>query len=214
MGNGSNLTRPSIKGSSISSLIEDIAKGVSDGSISEALIEQRLTEADRAVLDRPVNTAGWYDIHSYRRMAELLCEVEGRREDLMRERGAAAARRLMAAGVYQQMESVGRMRADREQSREGRLAAYQRGLRLIVTLSQSLLNFAQWKVAPCPGQADRLQIEVHDAADFPELLAYTCEGFMNAMADPKPNALLRPMWRYERISPDLIIYRMSRALDD
>ena len=210
---GSTRKGPSIKGSSISGLIEDIAKGVADGSIAEALLEQRLTEADRALLGKPVSAAGWYDIHSYRRLAELLAEVEGRRADLMRERGAAAARRLMESGVYQQMESVGRLRTEREQSPESRVTAYERGLRLIVTLSQSLLDFARWKVAPCPGYSDRFQIEVHEAGDFPEVLGYACEGFMNAMADPKGDVLARPMWRFDRVSRDLIVYRMTRPID-
>ena len=91
---------PSIKGSGVSSLIEDLSKMREEGRAPAALLEQRLTPSDRALLDQPVNLAAWYDIHSYRRLAELLCEVEGRREDLLRERGAAAARRLAEAGLH------------------------------------------------------------------------------------------------------------------
>lgn len=203
---------PSIKGTGISSLIEDVAKMRDDGRLPAALLEERLGAADRALLDQPVNVAGWYDIHSYRRLAELLCEVEGRREDLLRERGAAAARRLAAAGLYQQMDL-----RSLDENLEGDQAfeAWGRSLRLITTLSGSLLNFGRFAVERDPDHADRYQIVIHDAVEVPEVLAYTTEGFMNAMSEMSPTHRegAGPMWRMER-TRDRVVYRMTRPFAD
>ena len=76
-------SNPSIKGSSISSLVEDIAKLRDSGHIPQALLEERLTEGDRELLDQPVNVASWYDIQSYRRLAELLDQNRERLSQLI-----------------------------------------------------------------------------------------------------------------------------------
>lgn len=204
---------PSIKGASISSLVEDIAKMRDSGRISQELLEERLTEADRQLLDRSVNFASWYDIHSYRRMAELLCEVEGRREDLMRERGAAAAKRLAAAGVYQQMDTLARLDEDRQLDGDARFEAFGRRLRLIATLSGAILNFCEFRVLVDPDKPDRYCIEVHDIDDMPEVLAYSTEGFINAMAElgAGEDIAARPTWKLERES-HMLRFRMSRPI--
>ena len=202
---------PSIKGSGVSSLIEDLSKMREEGRAPAALLEQRLTPSDRALLDRPVNLAAWYDIHSYRRLAELLCEVEGRREDLLRERGAAAAKRLAEAGLYQQMELVGRSR-DEDLDGDAAFEAYGRSLRLITTLSGSLLNFGRFAVEVDPDHPHRYCIEIHEADDFPEVLAHTTEGFINAMAEMAPTyrSYHGRMWKLEQ-SGGRSRYRMTRA---
>lgn len=201
---------PAIKGSSISALVEDVAKMRDDGRAPAALLEERLTEADRGLLDRPVNLAGWYDIHSYRRLAELVCEVEGRREGLLRERGAAAARRLAETGLYQQMNYQAIL-GDEERDAAAAFQAWGRSLRLITTLSGSLLNFGRFEVVVDLEHPDRHCIEIHDAQDVPEVLAYTIEGFMNAMTEMGPAHRQGdgPMWVVERGS-GLIRYRMTR----
>jgi hypothetical protein len=207
------MANPSIKGSSIQSLVEDLAKLRDNGRLPPELLEERLSPEDREMLDRPVNVAVWYDIHSYRRMAELICEVEGRREDLLRERGAAAARRLAAAGLYQQMESVTRMHEYLELDDEARFKAYGQGLKLIATLSGSILNFATFEVVVDPDHPDRYCMEVHNFEEIPDVLAHTSEGFINAMAEAgavgTPNA--GPAWSLER-GPGYMRFRMNRAI--
>jgi hypothetical protein len=206
-------SNPSIKGASISSLIEDVAKQRDSGRIPRELLEERLTEADRELLDRPVNVASWYDIHSYRRMAELLCETEGRREDLMRERGAAAAKRLAAAGLYQQMETASRIDETRQLDESARFEAYGRRLKLIATLSGAILNFGEFRVVIDPDSPDRYCIEVHDAADMPELLAHTSEGFINAMAEmgASESATRKSTWKLEQ-EAGILRYRMTQPV--
>lgn len=202
---------PAIKGSGISSLVEDVAKLRDAGRAPAALIHERLTPADRALLDRPVNLAAWYDIHSYRRLAELLCEVEGRREELLRERGAAAARRLAASGLYSQMETVTRLRADEGDDEEARFRAYGRGLKLVATLSGSLLNFARMEVVVDPDRPDRYAIEASNADEWPEALSLTTEGFINAMAQMGGSRNPDRSWVLDR-RPGVLRFRMTAAV--
>ena len=206
--------KPCIKGSSISSLVEDISKLRDGGRVSPELLEQRLTAEDRVLLDRPVNLAGWYDVHSYRRLAELLCEVEGRREDLLRERGAAAAKRLAAAGIYQQMESVTRLKDVQQLDVDCRFQAYGRTLRLVATLSGSILNFGTWVVKPDPDHPnDRYCIEIQGGDAMPDVLAVTTEGFVNAMAELGTSGATgrKDTWRLER-GDGMLRFRMTRPL--
>lgn len=201
---------PAIKGSGISSLIEDLAKMRDEGRLSQELIEERLGREDRALLERPVSLAAWYDIQSYRRLAELLCEVEGRREDLLRERGAAAARRLAAAGLYQQIERVKHIR-DETLDDDERFKSYGRNLRLIATLSGSLLNFSRFEVTVDRDHPDRYCIEIHDSQAMPDVLAWTTEGFINAMAEMGSPGNSGPSWTLERTG-GRVRYRMTRPV--
>ena len=108
------------------------------------------------------------------------------------------------------MASVERMNEIRQMDATGRLDAYASSLKLITTLSGSILNFGSWKIAPDPDSAAQLCIEVTQARDFPEVLAFASEGFINAMARMAPGSPDVDMWRYERVSDDLLRFRMKR----
>ena len=93
---------------------------------------------------------------------------------------------------------------------EARFVAYGRSLKLITTLSGSILNFSRWVVAPDPDPPDRYRVEVHEARDFPEVLAHTTEGFINGLAglDADNDGSARSRWAHERVRPDLLVFRM------
>jgi len=200
--------RPCIKGTAIASLVEDTRKLLSDGEVSQREIETRLTAEDLALLEEPVAESKWYGIDSYRRLTELLRDFVGNgRNEYVRERGRARGKRLIEAGLYQQMEYLGRSRVRSAMDPKARFEAYGRDLKLLVTLSQSLLNFATWKVVPDPDHADRYRIEVRDAADFPDVLGWSSEGLIDAMAEEHD---MSGIWRWERLAPDLVVFRMLR----
>ena len=92
---------------------------------------------------------------------------------------------------------------------KGRFEAYGRDLKLLVTLSQSLLNFSTWTVVPDPDHGDRYRIEVRDAADFPDVLGWSTEGLIDAMAEVHG---MSGLWRWKRISPDFVVLRMVRPV--
>jgi len=200
--------KPCIKGTAIASLVEDTGKLLSDGAISQREIEARLPAEDLALLEEPLVTSQWYGIQSYRRLTELLRDVEGEgRNEYVRERGRARGQKLIDGGIYQQMEYLGRSRVTRAMDPKDRFEAYGRDLKLLVTLSQSLLNFSTWTVVPDPDHSDRYRIEVHDAADFPDVLGWASEGLIDAMAEVHG---MSGLWRWERIAPDFIVFRMLR----
>ena len=202
--------KPCIKGTAIADLVEDTRKLLNDGKISQREIEARLTAEDLALLEEPVVESRWYDIHSYRRLTELLRDVEGEgRDEYARGRGRARGQKLIEGGLYQQMEYLGRSRVDSSMDAKARFEAYGKDLRLLVTLSQSLLSFSTWKVVPDPDHGDRYQIELRDAADFPDVLGWASEGLIDAMAAVHG---VSGMWHWERVGPDFVVFRMRRTL--
>src|SRR4029453_8429837 len=84
-----------------------------------------------------------------------------------------------------------------------------RALRLLTSLSASILNFSRWASLSDPERAGRYKIEVTEARDFPEVLAWRSDGFVNQMAtvhgDPD-------LWSWERVADDRIVFRMLRGL--
>jgi len=202
-------SEPSLKGSVITELAEDLNKLVVDGALSCSELERRLTAEDIAILESEIVVSQWYSVKFYQRSAELLRDVVGGgRNEYLMERGLAKGEKLIEAGLYQQMEYATRARVQAEVSPEARYAAYGRDLRLIVTLSQSLLNFTRWSPIPDPDHADRYLIVVSEAADYPDALAWATQGLIESMAATHG---LANLWNHERTGPDRIVFRMSRS---
>jgi hypothetical protein len=201
---------PSIKGSLLSSIVESILKLVSAGQISRDELERRLEPSDLQVLDSTIHLTQWYDIRCYERLVKLLLDVEGGgQNEYLRQRGAQAAERLLKAGLYQQMEYLSRTQSAKATDPKERFLAFGRDLRLLTTLSASLVSFSRWEARPDPEWPDRYKIEISEASAYPEVLAWQTDGLINRMARQhgKPN-----LWRWERVRPDLIVFRMTRSL--
>jgi hypothetical protein len=203
--------KPSIKGAAIDETIEDVRKLLVKGELSQREIEARLRPEDLAVLEQPaIIPSKWYDVELYRRLAELLRDaVGGGCNEFVRQRGFQKGKKLIDAGLYQQMEYLGRSQLTRELDSKARFEAYGRDLKLFVTLSGSLVNFCRWSVARDPDHEDRYRIELRDAADYPEVLCWATEGLIDAMA---AHHGLAGLWRYERVAPDFIVFRMLRPV--
>jgi hypothetical protein len=161
-------------------------------------------------MDSKVQLTQWYDIRCYERLVRLLRDVEGGgQNEYLRQRGAQAAERLLKAGLYQQMEYLSRTQAGKANDPKERFLAFGRDLRLLTTLSASLLNFSRWEVEPDSEWPDRYKIKILEATDYPEVLVWQTDGLINRMAiqHGKPN-----LWCWERVRPDLIVFRMTRSL--
>jgi len=202
--------RPSIKGRVFGPALEDVEKCLADGRIGRHELGRWLQPSDLALLGRPVDPTDWYDVKVYGRVLALLRDVEGGGSpEYLRQRGARTAERLLEAGLYQQLEYLKRMALNQLPDPQERYRAYGRDLRVLTTISASILNFAHWEPRPDPDFELRYRIEVSDAADAPDELGWTSEGFVNRMArqhgDPD-------LWRWERPRRDLILFRMIRAL--
>lgn len=199
---------PSIKGSAFSKVVEDVGKLLAGKALSRSEAERWLTPVDFAVLEQSVVVSRWYDIRTYARMCELLLEVEGHGDhEYLRGRGRATARRLLEAGLYSQLEYLQRTESSRPQPAEERFAALGRDLRLLTTLSASILNFSKWSSRPDPDHPRRYLIEVSEARDVPEVLCWTSDGLVNQMATHHSGG--GDLWRWERVRRDLILFRMT-----
>jgi hypothetical protein len=201
-------TIPSIKGSIFASVVEDVHKAVSSGAVRKEELARWLGAADVALLDAKILVSNWYDIRSYDHMNQLLRDVVGDGgNEYLRERGRETARKLGAAGIYAQMEYLQRTEVSTS-SGPARFEAFGRDLRKITTISASILNFSRWAPRPDPDHGDRWLIEVTEARDFPETLAWRSDGFVNGMSARHSRG---DLWRWERAAPDRIVFRMQRA---
>ena len=201
---------PSIKGTAFTKVVEDVSKLLATGALTRAEAERWLLADDFTLLEREVQAARWYDIRAYERMSRLLLDVEGHGDTgYLRERGRQTAKRLLAAGVYAQLEYLQRTEASRVSDPQQRFEALGRDLRLLNTLSASILNFSKWNAVKDGDRARRYRIEVSEAAAMPEVLCWTCDGFVNGMAEHGTGSLL---WRWERPKRDLVVFRMTNEI--
>jgi len=201
---------PSIKGSVFASVVEDVRKLIAGGDMSRAEAERRLRAEDLALLEAEVFVSHWYDIRAYSRLSELLRDVQGGGDnEFLREKGRETARRLLEAGLYAQLEYLQRAGVSKVIGSRERFEAFGRDLRLLTTLSGSILNFSRWLPKPDPDRADRYVIEVSDAKDMPEALCWRSDGFVNEMARHHGD---QDLWTWERPRQDLVWFRMTRSL--
>jgi hypothetical protein len=201
---------PSIKGSVFAGVVEDVKKLLQSGLAPRHEAVRFLRPQDFALLEEPVVITRWYDIQIYTRMSELLREVEGGgSNEYLRTLGRQTANRLLEAGLYSQLEYLNRAEVAKVTDTAARFAAFGRDLRLLTSLSASILNFSRWASLSDPERAGRYKIEVTEARDFPEVLAWRSDGFVNQMAtvhgDPD-------LWSWERVADDRIVFRMLRGL--
>jgi len=171
---------------------------------------QWLHSGDLELLEKKMLPSDWYDIRIYTRMNELLRDVEGEgSSEYLREAGKRTARRLLEGGLYAQLKYLHRTEVERERDTQARFDAFGRDLRLLTTLSGSILNFSRWEARPDPDRERRYRIEVNEARDFPEVLAWRSDGFINEMATQHGDP---DLWRWERAARDLIVFRMVRSI--
>ena len=201
---------PSIKGSVFAQVVEDVNKVRSGDRLAPGELERWLQPADLALLSESILVSDWYPIGAYARMNEMLREVVGGgSNEYLRDQGRQTARRLLQAGLYQQLEYLQRAQVARTAEPSQRAAAFGRDLRLLTTLSSSILNFSRWEVKADDMHASRYVIEVADALEFPEVLAWRSDGFVNQMAtvhgDPD-------LWVWRREARDRIVFRMIRDI--
>jgi hypothetical protein len=203
----------SIKGTALSTLVEDVKRLVDKGHISREELEVRLEASDLALLEAKIEPASWYDIDAYRRMMELLRDVEGAGDsDYWFRRGARSAVHLIELGFYQQMEYLKRVEVSSTRDPEERLRAWGRDLRLLVTLSGSIINFGEWRAVLDPDQADRYHIEVCGVTDVPEPFWHAAEGFLCEMMSRTCDDWPERPFLFQRIDADRVIYRSTVAV--
>jgi len=166
-------SEPSIKGSALSSVVEDVRALRDSGRISADRLEMRLEADDLALLEAKIQPALWYPIRCYARLTELLLEVAGRGDrQYIVDRGARAAQRLWESGLYVQLQH-GEEKAAKARRIGGVMT--ERDARMITTLSGAIFNFTRWSYRL---EESNALIEVRDAADWPEVSVLAARGFL------------------------------------
>ncbi len=197
----------SIKGSAFGKVVDDLKKLAARDESARTAIAEQLSADEIALLESPVSTATWYSIETYARMNQILMDVEGDSEiEYLIARGAAFADRMIESGIYGQFDYLSRIEVNRKSDADARYAAFGRDLRLLATLSGSILNFSKWSYVQDPDHERRWMLELTDASDYPELLIYTTTGMINRMSERSRG---ENFWRWERVSRDTIRFRMT-----
>ena len=203
-------TVPSIKGSVFAGLVEDTQKLLASGRLKQTELTRWLIAKDLSYLEAPIQPFEWYDIRSYGRMSDLLRDVEGGgSNEYLRKRGARNAKRLLEAGLYQQLEYTHRTLFSRESEKNARFEAFGRDLGRLTTISASILNFGRTRHLPDPDRKMRWLIEVSQAKEYPEALVWASDGFTNEMARQHNSP---DLWQWERPEPDRIVWHMTREI--
>lgn len=200
----------SIKGSIVANHAEVMQKYVAKSQMSEKELQRRFEPGELEILSAPIDATRWYDIRMYRRLLEFLRDYpgEGHNEYLI-DAGRRSAENLIRAGIHQQMEYLRRTQVVGRQSTEERYAAFGRDLRLLTSITGSILNFAVQSVVQDPEHAYRWIIQHTDARDYPEVLCWTTQGFCNRMAEEHDAP---EIWYWERPRPDVVHFRMNREI--
>jgi hypothetical protein len=201
---------PSIKGSIMAGHLQALLKLRDRGEISRHDLERALSSDTLSLLDQPIQASSWYDIRSYAQIMELLRDVVGGgNNDYFCRAGAASAERLLQLGIYQQLEYLKRMKLGDHGDPLQRFIAYGQDLRLIATITSSLVNFGPMTVKQDPDHERRYLTEIVDAKDYPDVLGWATQGFGNRLAIEYGAPGL---WKYERPRPDLVHHRMTYAI--
>lgn len=162
-------TGPGIKGTLFETVANDVKALVDRGALSREDLELRLEAEDLPYLEEKIGGAFWYPIETYRRLLEVLRDAEGgdRPHAYLRERGAAAAHRLIEGGLYKQMDAS----VDTWGERVGRI---------MVTLAPVIFNFGAWTCDT--GRDGELELEANEVEPLPEVSRIVIEGFVSVMA--------------------------------
>ena len=185
-------TPPSIKATGFQSAADDLRVHVDSGRLPRAELEARLDPDDLRYIEKPLAASTWVPIATYRRLVELLIELEaeGKPELYLHERGVRAAERLHKIGVYRQFEAS----VDTWGARVGKIAT---------TMSAVIYNFTRWTFQSGDAHGD-FEIVVNEAQDFPEIARFTTQGFIEYTSKAVSGGDVRVT--SARVTPDRVVY--------
>ena len=198
------MSVPSIKGTAFQSVTLDLNRLVQSGRLDRDALEARLEASDLALLNEKVLPATWYPLESYRRMTELLWEIEGNKDPAyLTARGQRAAERLFEAGLYQQMQRGEAIGAEKRERGE---AWSEFDGNLMTSLAGAIFNVSRWRYRRHPEDPYVNRIEVTGAKDLPEVSRFAAQGFIEYMSSRMTGMVVSVT--SERPTPDRIVFTM------
>jgi hypothetical protein len=201
---------PSIKGSIVANHAAVLQKYLAENNIEEEVLKRRFEPGDLDVLGGEIDPGRWYDVRMYRRLLEFLRAYPGEGSDqYLIDAGRRSAENLIRAGIHQQFEYLQRTQHMERTDVAERSAAFGRDLRLLSSITGSILNFAKVEIVPDHEHPHRWIIQHTDARDYPEVLCWTSQGFSNRMAEEHGAP---DIWYWERPQADVVHFRMNREV--
>ena len=202
------MVDPSIKGSIVAPMVEEILALRETGRVGEGDLEARLASDSLALLENKVNPSDWVPFRIYEQFAQLLEAVEANGDPhYMRGRGERAGERLADAGIYQQLRFVEKLREDNRS-----LDVYMSDMRLILSLQAALINVGEWAVEIDPDHPDRVVIVAREAEAIPSCLVQAMEGFFVGISRRAHQSGIP--WHAERPTRGEIRFRTDRDISD
>jgi hypothetical protein len=195
---------PSIKGAAIAKLIEDVQACLSRSEADRVRLEAKLSPETVRMLEGKVEIGNWYPVGMYNELTNLIWQEEGGgRSDYLRQRGEKMMKRLMEAGLYQQLDFLDRI--DRGPQEKITREDIQRACRLIGSVSGAIRNFGKDTWVWDPDKPGCIIHHLRDALHFSEMLRLVSEGSENFVLQTIcPGA---PRATSERVASDYIVYR-------
>jgi hypothetical protein len=189
-------TPPSIKATGFQTAADDLQVHLDSGRLPRAELEARLEPEDLRYLGKALAASTWVPIAAYRRVVELLIELEaeGQPELYLHDRGVRSAERLQKLGLYKQFEAS----VDSEGVRVGKIA---------VTMASVIYNFTRWTFETGDTHGD-FEIIVDEAREFPEVARFTTQGFIEYTS--KVVARGDGRVRSERVTPERVVFSGRR----
>ena len=198
------MVDPSIKGSIVAPMVEEILSLREAGRLSESELEARLASDSLALLETKVNPSDWVPLRIYEQFAQLLEAAEGAGDPhYMRGRGERAGERLAEAGIYQQLRFVEKIRNDTRS-----MEIYMSDMRLILSLQAALVNVGRWAAEIDPEHPKRVMIVARESESVPDCLMNAMEGFFIGVSRRAHKGGIP--WRAERPTRGEIRFRMDR----
>jgi hypothetical protein len=198
---------PSIKGTAFQSVVEDLRRLLEAGRISDDELEARLEAEDLRLLEEKVLPGLWYPLASYRRLTELLMQVEGGGSiAYVVARGARAAERLFTAGLYQQLARGDEIGAKKRTQNE-RWSEHEANL--MTSLAGAIFSVSRWRFVADPDGRGPNRIEVSEAEALPEVSRWAAQGFVEYTTSRLSGVTTRVS--SERPSPDRIVFKLRQT---
>jgi hypothetical protein len=178
---------PSVKGSLYQAVAQELLQALDGGELTRDQVESRLEPGDVARIDGEIAMASWYPIDSYARLLRLLCGLRGGgRRDWYVQGGRQSAERLVALGVYAQLDDH---TADAWESRVGRS---------LLSIAPALFNFGKWGWSGLDTDQN-FTISVEDSAEMPEEVALRAYGFVSFVVERAAGERLKVAVDFQRI---------------
>ena len=194
---------PSIKGVLLTKLTDDVRALLERREADRDQLEVRLSAGTLELLEGKVEIGRWYPIEQYTELTELIwAEEGGRRVEYLHQRGEDAMKRLMEAGLYQQIEYLRRREGGFRTSPSRNEVL--RSCRLVGSIMGALLNFTTQTWDWDPEKPEIMLHQVREATHYPEVLRLVQEGTLTFLVRlARPDA---PAVTSQRSAPDHIVF--------